>query len=218
MAPLFRLLFAFLFFPFRALSWAFRRLYVAFRGYSVLHLRVSGGLPDRQGSVSLLGLARDRAGPPLFELLVGLDRARRDDRIRVVLVELGPLHGGLAKSEELRLALSRVRDAGKKVVVFLEEGALLDYSAALGGSEIVMAPSGSLNVTGVASEVVLLKGLLDRVGVRAWLSARGKYKSMRETFAEPEMTPANREMTEALVGDLHAELVDAIVAGRAMDA
>jgi protease-4 len=59
--------------------------------------------------------------------------------------------------------------------------------------------------------------LLDRVGIRAWLSARGKYKSMRETFAEPAMTPANREMTEALVGDLHAGLVDAVASARHVD-
>lgn len=219
MALLFRLLFALLLLPFRALSWALRRTYVAFWGYSALRLRVHGSLPDRRGPVTLLGLARERSGgPPLFELLVALDRARRDARIRAVLVELGPLGSGLAKSEELRLALARCRDAGKRVVVFLEEGGLSDFSAALGATEIAMPPSGSLNVTGVASEVVLLKGLLDRVGVRAWLSARGKYKSMREMFAEPEMTAANREMTEALVGDLHDALVEAIAGARGMDA
>jgi protease IV len=218
MQTLFRLLFTLLLLPLRVLGWVFRRLYVALWGYSVLRLNVRGKLPDRRGPVSLLGaVRRDRPGPALLELLIALDRARRDDRVHAVVVDLGPLTCGLARSEELRIALARVREAGKRVVVYLEECGLVEYSAALGGSEIAMPVSASLNVTGVASEVILLKGLFDRVGIRAWLSARGKYKSMRETFAEPAMTPANREMTESLVGDLHTDLVDAIAAARHMD-
>lgn len=218
MQPLFRLLFALLLLPFRVVIWALRRLYVAVWGYSVLRLRIHGGLPDRRGSASLAGaLFRDRPGPALLDLLVALDRARRDGRIRVVLVELGHLSCGLARAEELRLSLVGVRDGGKRVLVYLEEAGLLEYSAALGGTDIVVPPSGSLNVTGVASEVTLFKGLLDRVGVRAWLSARGKYKSMRETFAEPAMTPANREMTQSLVSDLHDELVESVARARRLD-
>jgi protease IV len=219
MAPLFRLLFAILLFPFRIALWAIRRLYVALWGYSVLHLRIRGSLPDRRGSGSFAAsFFGNRPGPALLDLLVALERARRDRRIEAVLIEVGPLHGGLARSEELRLALTRVRDAGKSVLVHMEEAGLLDYSVALGATSISLPPSGGLNVTGVASEVTLFKGLLDRIGIRAWLSARGKYKSMRETFAEPEMTPENREMTQSLVGDLHDDLVSAIATGRRMPA
>lgn len=218
MLTLFRLLFTVLFSPFRAIGWVFRRVYVALWGYSVVELRVRGKLQDRRGRVSFIGaLRRDRTGPGLLELLLALDRARRDDRVKAVLVEMGPLSCGLARSEEVRLALASVRQAGKRVVVYLEECGLVEYSAALGATEIVMPESASLNVTGVASEVVLFRGLLDRVGIRAWLAARGKYKSMRETFTEPVMTPENREMTESLVGDLHTELVEAIATGRNMD-
>jgi protease-4 len=219
MRQLFRLLFTVLFLPFRAALWGFRRLYVALWGYSVLRVRVSGKLPDRTGPVSLLGaLGRDRPGPALLDLLVALDRARRDGRVEAVFVDMGPLSCGLARSEEVRIALRRLHDAGKRVVVYLEEGGLVEYSAALGATEITIPPSASLNITGIASEVLLFKGLLDRIGVRAWLSARGKYKSMRETFAEPEMSRENREMTESLVGDLHTDLVEAIAAARSLKA
>ena len=111
-----------------------------------------------------------------------------------------------------------MRAAGKRVVVFLEEGGLVEYLAALGAGEIIMAPSGALHLVGIASEVVFLKGLLDKVGVKAWLSARGKYKSARETFAEPAMTEANREMTASIVADLYDQLVGAIVESRGLDA
>jgi protease-4 len=218
MALVIRLLLGLVLLPFRALRFCLRRLYLVVRGYNVLRLKVHGSLPDQGGARSLLGMARGQGGPSLLDVTGALDRARRDPRVKIVLVELGPLALGLARAEELREAFGRVRDAGKRVIVYLEECALAEYAAALGASEIVLSPGGALNVTGIRSEVLLVRGLLDRVGVRAWFSARGKYKSMRETFTEPHMTPANREMTEALVGDLYDQVVLAIAASRRLDA
>jgi protease-4 len=183
-----------------------------------LKLRVEGSLPDRRAAQSLLSaLSGEPPGPALLDLLAALDRARGDERIETVWVQLGALRTGLARAGELGAALGRVREAGKRVVVHLEEAGLPGYVVALGGSEIVLPPAGSLNVMGVASEVVLLKGLLDRVGLRAWMRARGKYKTARETLSESEMSPENREMTAAIVGDLYEQLVDAIANARHLD-
>ncbi len=210
-----RLLLGLLSFPFRLVAWLFRRLYVLVRGYDVLTLRLDGAIRDKRGAASfataLLGESR---GAALLDLIVALERAARDDRLQAVFVEIGPLSAGLARADEVRAALARVRDAGKRVVVYMEEAGLGAHFVALGGTEIVLAPGGALNLTGVASEVVFLKGALDRIGIRSWLRARGKYKSARETFGESEMTAANREMTEALVGDLYEQLVGRIASSR----
>lgn len=217
MSALMRLILWILFAPFRFFAWAFRVVYVRLRGYSVLRLRVHGHLPDRSGPLSLLrAWSGEARGPALLEVLLALDRARNDARIRAILIELGPLHVGLARAEEVRRALSRARDSGKRVIVYLEQGGLPEYSVALGATEIVMPESGVLHLTGVASEVLLLKGLLDKAGIRTWLKARGRYKTARETFAESEMTPENREMTQVLVTDLYEQLVDAVVVGRGL--
>jgi len=197
-----------LFLPVRAIAIVFRAIYVRLVGYSVLRLRIHGRVPDRNHPPRFLGLLQgEKPGPSLVDLVSALDRARKDPKLEVVYVSVGPIQAGLARVEEIRTALARVRDAGKRVVAYLEEGGLQEYGVALGAGEIVLPPAGGINVTGVASEVILLKGLLDRVGVKAWMRARGKYKSMREMFSEPEMTDANREMTQALVSDLHAQMV-----------
>ena len=204
--------------PVRALIWAFRRAYVVLRGYDALTFRIEGSVPDRHANPSLLGaLSGEAPGPALLDLLSALDRAASDPRITTLWVQIGALHVGLARANELATALSRVRDGGKRVVVHMEEGGLAAYLVALGASEIILPPSGSLNVMGVASEVVLLKGLLDRVGLRAWMRARGKYKSARETLAESEMSPASREMTTAIVGDLYEQLVETIARARRLE-
>lgn len=203
--------------PFRLIRWAFRVGYVRLRGYSVLRLRLYGSLPDRNGPLSLLSAWSGGArGPALLEVLLALDRARRDPRIQAIFVEVGPLHAGMARAEEVRRALSSVRETGKRVVAYLEQGGLPEYSVALGATEIAMPESGVLHLAGVASEVVLLRGLLDKVGVRPWLKARGRYKTARETFAEVAMTPENREMTQALVTDLYEQLVEAVAVSRGL--
>lgn len=63
-------------------------------------------------------------------------------------------------------------------------------------------------------EFTLLKGLLDRAGVRAQLLARGEYKSMREMFTEHVISDKNREMLRSLVDDLSAQLVTLVAAAR----
>lgn len=195
-----------------------RKLFLAVRGYNVLRLHLHGPLPDRTRAPGLMAaFSGRRFGPALLDVLIALDRARRDERIEVVTVEIESLACGMSRAEEIRRALARVREAGKRVIAVLEEPGMGEYLAALGASEIVLAPAGSLNVSGLASEVMFLKGLLDKAGVEAQLAARGKYKSAREMFTEDEMSAANREMTEALVGDLYEQLIAEIARHRKME-
>src|SRR5688572_17837500 len=103
MAAMIRLLFWLFLLPVRIVSWTIRRLYVALHGYNVLSLDVHGALPDRRGPAGLLSaLSREPRGVSLLDTLRALDRARRDRRIQIVWLRLGPLHCGLARAEELR--------------------------------------------------------------------------------------------------------------------
>ncbi|MEW6775289.1 MAG: signal peptide peptidase SppA [Bdellovibrionota bacterium] len=202
----------------RGLGWLARKIFLATRGYNVVRLRLKGSLPDRHGAGGLLSAFSGASrGPTLLEVLLALDRARRDPRVKAVLVEVGHLRCGPARAEEIRRALARLRESGREVWIYFEEAGLPEYLVALGGSRIVLAPAGSLHVAGIASEVTFFKGLLDKAGVQAQLAARGKYKSIRETVAEPAMSEANREMTTALVSDLYEQLVAETAAHRKLD-
>jgi protease IV len=213
-----RLLFGVLFAPLRFLVWLARRAWVAFVGYDVLRLRVQGALPDRPHRAGLLSRLTGPRHPALLPILAFLERARRDPRLKAVLVELGPLECGLGRAEELASALGRVAASGKLVIAYLERAGLTEYRAALGAREIVLCPSGGLEVTGVVSELTFFKGLLDKVGIRAALVARGKYKSARETFTEATASQANREMTDSIVGDFYDQLVSAVALARRLPA
>jgi protease-4 len=181
---------------------------------ATLHVVLRGSLPDLPAPRGLLGLLRPASGPALIALLEGLVAAAQDDRLSTLLVRIEELSCGLARAEEVRAALARVRAAGKQVIVHADELGLAAYWIALGASSIRLSPMGSLNVSGVAMDFTLLEGLLRRVGVRAQLLARGKYKSYRDVFTEPALTEATREVLTSLVADLSGQLTALVSSSR----
>jgi protease IV len=181
---------------------------------ATLHVVLRGSLPDLAAPRGLLGLLRPALGPELIALLEGLSAAERDDRLSTLLVRVEDLSCGLARAEEVRAALARVRAAGKQVIIHADELGLAGYWIALGASSIRLSPMGSLNVSGVAMDFTLLEGLLRRVGVRAQLLARGKYKSYRDVFTEPALTDATREVLTSLVADLSGQLTTLVSSAR----
>ena len=210
---LFLLLFAPLWMPWRAIRW----LRFHFGARPVLRIALSGSLPDVPLKRGVLGWVRRSAGDPhLLGLLTALDEAGRDAKLETIVVRIGDLECGLGRAEEVRAALARVKAAGKRVVVHADQLGLAGYWVALGASKVWLSPQGSLDVCGVAMEFTLLKGLLDRVGVRAQLAARGRYKSMREMFSAEAISDANREMLESLVKDLHGQLVARVAEARSL--
>ena len=181
---------------------------------ATLHVVLRGSLPDLAAPRGLFGLLRPASGPELISLLEGLVAAAQDDRLSTVLVRIEELSCGLARAEEVRAALARLRAAGKQVIVHADELGLAAYWIALGASSIRLSPLGSLNVSGVAMDFTLLEGLLRRVGVRAQLLARGKYKSYRDMFTEPALTEATREVLTSLVADLSGQLTALVSSSR----
>jgi protease-4 len=75
-------------------------------------------------------------------------------------------------------------------------------------------PSTPLDVTGVATYELFLRGTLDKVGVVADLEHIGDYKSASNTFTEKGYTAAHREMDASLNRDLYEQIVAGIAAGR----
>jgi protease-4 len=184
------------------------------RRAGALELVLSGPLADLPAAGGLLSWLRPAKVPDLVGSIGLLDTIARDPKIETLVIRLEHLQCGLGRAEELRAALVRCRDAGKRVIVFADELGLAGYWIALGGSSIRLPPTGSLNVSGVAMEFTLLQGALERAGVRAQLLARGEYKSMREMFTAARMSDENREMLTSLVGDLNRQLVERCASAR----
>src|SRR5438445_12698952 len=78
-------------------------------------------------------------------------------------------------------------------------------------------PASPLNLTGVATYEVFLRGTLDKICAYPDLHHIGDYKTAVNTFTEKGYTPAHKEMDESLTRDLYEQLVRGIADGRKKD-
>ena len=144
-----------------------------------------------------------------------LDKARRDPRITSVLLrpsEFSSPYWG--KLQELRNAVIRFRTSGKRVVAFLEYGGEREYYLASAADVVYLLPTSPLDLTGVASYEIFLRGALDKVGAYPDFLHVGNYKTAINQFTEKGFTPAHREMSEALNRDTYDQLIHSIAEAR----
>ena len=144
-----------------------------------------------------------------------LHKARRDSRIKTVLL----MPSGLqlpywGKVQELRDAVIDFRKSGKRVVAFLEYGGDREYYLASAADKVYLLPSSPLDLSGVASYEVFLRGAFDKAGAYPDFIHIGDYKSAANQLTEKGFTPAHREMTESLNRDVYEQLVRGIAESR----
>jgi protease-4 len=137
----------------------------------------------------------------LHTLVRRFARAEKDRSVEGVIVRLGTLNAGWAKAQELREAMLRCRAAGKRVICFLEGAGNLEYYIATAADRVVMVPSGSLMLVGLRAEVMFVKNLLDKIGVKGDMIQVGKYKGAAETFTRTSASNPFRRSIDALLDD-----------------
>ena len=184
----------------------------AVRDDATLYLQVDGNLSEIEpGGVvgQFLG-----AQPTLRSAVDALRKAAADDRVKSVVLQ--PRGGAplWAKAQELRDAIVEFRKSGKPIVAYLEYGAEYEYFLASACDQVYLMPASSLDLRGLATYELFLRGALDKVGAYPDMMHIGDYKTAANTFTETGFTPAHREMAESLNRDLYAQLVRGIADGR----
>ena len=104
----------------------FRKGEPTIRNNSVLALRVGGSLPDY---VPEDPLRKFFGGPDqsLTGLLMQFKKAKVDNRIKAILLDVDMSGAGWAKSEEIRDAVADFRTSGKPVYAYMEFGLNKEY-------------------------------------------------------------------------------------------
>jgi protease-4 len=184
---------------------------------ATLVMRVGGNLSEIAPD-DVVGYLRGVRTPTVRGFVESLRKAKVDSRIRAVLVKPtgfeSPFWG---KVQEVRDAILDFKESGKPIYAYLEYGGDREYYLATAADKIYLMPSTSLDLTGVATYEVFLKGTLDKIGAYPDLHRIGDYKTAVNTFTETGYTAAHKEMDASLNGDLFEQIVDGIAAGRGKD-
>ncbi len=181
---------------------------------SVLVLKVSGDLPDYTPEDPLAKALGMGGGESFTGLLTQLRKAKVDERIGAVLIDIQFPQIGMAKADELRDTIKDVRSSGKPVYAYMEMGSNKDYYIATACDKVFLPPSGDLAINGLAANVMFYRGTLDKIGVEPEFIQIGKYKNAPDQYLRKDMADGQREVMNAILDDYFARMTNAIADSR----
>ena len=198
---------------------------VAVHSESILKIDFSEVLTDAPSSDPLAGIdlmtLQTTRQLPLLKALRAIEAAAADSRIKGIYLRMNGEGGvtGSALLEELREALLEFKQSGKFVIAYNETYSQGQYYLASVADKIYLQPEGGMDWSGMASNVMFYKGLLDKLDLRAevFRPTACKYKSAVEPFILNKMSPANREQMQALVNSMWGTISGAVCESRGID-
>jgi protease-4 len=151
----------------------------------------------------------------LRDLVRALDKAKGDDRVKAVVLDLDSFGGGYpAAINEVAEAVGRVRASRKPVLAFATAYTDSAYRLAANASEIWMSPMGGTLFMGPGGSQLYYKGLIDKLGVNAHVYRVGKYKSYVEPYTRTEASPEAKEEVVKLYQVLFSQWQESIAKAR----
>ena len=145
----------------------------------------------------------------LRSVLDTIDYATQDPKIIALYLHGsdGNSSSGFATLKEVRKAMTRFKAAGKKIYAYDVDWKEREYYLASVADSIAVNPIGQLEINGLSSEGMFYAGALQKFGVGVQVTRVGKYKSAVEPYLLTKRSPANKEQTEKLLGDLWSEFL-----------
>ena len=192
---------------------------MAFAGKAkVLKIDFKNPIAERKAGGSSLDLMSIVNGTPgsvtLLSYINAIDAAAQDKNIGMIYMTPENVSCGTAQLEELRAALERFRKAGKPIVAYCENFSNGSYYLASVADKVILDPASESMITGVGTQMLFLKDVLDALGVDVQLIRHGKYKAAGEMYTRSEASPENRLQNEALVGSIWNTISTQIAASR----
>jgi len=153
-------------------------------------------------------------GISLLDAIRALDAAAADPQIRFVYLKPDEANMSIAHAEEFRAALERFRASGKPVIAYSQGLSGGNYYLASVADKVILNAYGDVMITGMSSQLMYYKDLIDHLGIDVQLIRHGKYKSAGEPYIKSEMSQENREQYEKLLGSIWGTIAEAVAARR----
>ena len=181
-------------------------------GNSTLVLKIGGDLQEIEPA-GVIGQFFE-APPTVRGIVDSLRKAKVDRRVSSVIIRPTSAAALWGKVQEVRDAITDFRRSGKPIIGYLEYGGEQEFYLASACDKVFLMPTASLDLTGVASYELFLRGTLDKMGAYPDTLHIGEYKTASNTFTEHTYTPAHREMAESLNQDMYNQLIRGLANGR----
>lgn len=179
-------------------------------------VRLSGMITEKPVPDDMPFTLGGDTGVSLHSLLSKLSKIENDDSVPAVVLEIGTVAMGRAQREALVRSVNKLRTAGKKVHVHVDQFTTRDLPLIAHADEVSMVPTGYMFINGLYGEQIFLRGLLDKLGVEPDYLTCGDYKSAGEMFMRNEPSEEAARMYNWLYDGIWGNTVDSIAKGRSV--
>lgn len=188
---------------------------VSVKENSVIELDLAKVQLDYAGKVSIKEFNYfDDKHNGLIDIINAIEYAKTDEKIKGISILNNFSSLGLAQSKALRDELEDFKKSGKFIVAYSNYLTQKDYYLNSVADTLYLNPVGELDFKGLASEIIYMKNLQEKTGVKMEVLRHGKYKSAVEPFLAQEMSPENREQMTVLLNSAWETIVTDISKSR----
>lgn len=168
------------------------------------------------------GLGLPISKPVFYDFLKTLDQAKKDIRVKGLLVRIEDGPYTLSQVQEIRKAIKSFRQSGKFAYAVSSSfggfsNGMAEYYLGSAFDEIWLQPVGNVSINGFFAEIPFLRGMLDKIGITPEFYAREEYKSAMESFTETEITPQSSETTQAILDTFYDQFIQDISVDRDLE-
>ena len=168
---------------------------------SVFVLKMDGAVQERMEGdtpLSMLLNSSDMDVMGLEDIVASIKKAKDHNDIKGIYIE-----GGLtefdspASAQQVRDALKDFKKSGKWILAYADNYTQQGYYVASVADTVILNVTGMIELKGIGGKREYMTGLYEKLGVKYQPVRVGKYKSYVESVTRKDMSPENREQTEA---------------------
>ncbi|MBL7786290.1 MAG: signal peptide peptidase SppA [Chitinophagales bacterium] len=187
---------------------------------SILHIKLDYPILDRTKSKlpTLTSLSFDDNSIGLNDILDNIEKAKNDDHIKGIFMEVSNLAAGGGSTEEIRNKLLSFKESGKFIVAYSEVMTQRSYYLASVADKIYLNPKGLVMLQGYSTQLTFFKDALDRLGIEPEVFYAGNFKSATEPLRYTQMSEYNRTQLRALLNDFYTNFIEKTSKARKMSA
>jgi protease-4 len=189
---------------------------------TILHLTLKGEISEKgKANINPTDFTVDNS-IGLRDLLYGFEKAKKDDNIKGIYIELDDLSCGYSTTKEIRDAINDFEKSGKFVVAY-NSGEVItqkEYYLASAANTNYGFPTSTMEFLGLGAELTFFKNTLDKLNVEVEIirGTNNDFKSAVEPFFRTEMSDSSRVQIERYMNSMWETLLAEIAKDRKVSA
>jgi protease IV len=179
---------------------------------SLVVFDLSEGVPESSKAKGWVPMPAERTYAGLLQTI---QQVKDNPKVKGLLLRLGTTSFDWAQTEELGRQFRGIRSPERPIVCHVDSITNSSvWFAAEACDHVWLSPAGDADTVGIAGEGIYLKGILERLKIRAEFLHVGKFKSASEMFTEDGPSEASQESMRFVLASIRDAWLNGLAKAR----